>query len=226
MTLRPVATPELVIFDCDGVLVDSERISNQVLLEMFDALGLRLSLADMFEHFVGHSLAQVFEILSSRFGVTVPPTFGEELHRRMDVAMAQELKTVPGVLEVLDALPIPACVASNGTHQKMRSTLGTTGLLPRFEGKLFSATDVSRGKPHPDLFLHAAKHFGVKPSSCAVVEDTPTGVAAGVAAGMNVYGYAALTPAERLTLAGAHRVFADMRELPSLLGIARRALSS
>ena len=109
------------------------------------------------------------------------------------------------------------CVASSGSHEKMQTTLGITGLLPRFQGKIYSVTEVARGKPFPDVFLYAAAKTGAIPSECAVVEDTPTGVAAGVAAGMTVYGYCALTPQHRLQEAGAHYTFDSMSKLAQLL---------
>lgn len=210
----------LVIFDCDGVLVDSELITNRVFAEMLNELGMPVTLEDMFEQFVGRSMAQCCELISGILKRPVPDHFIEEYRVRTTQALESELKSVPGIEDALDAIEamgVPYCVASSGTHEKMRSTLTITGLLPRFEGKLFSVTEVAHGKPAPDVFLYAASRCGVAPSACCVVEDTPTGVAAGVAAGMTVYGYCALTPERRLVEAGAHRTFADMRRLPELL---------
>jgi HAD superfamily hydrolase (TIGR01509 family) len=128
-----------------------------------------------------------------------------------------EVRPVDGIVEVLDGLRVKTCVASSGTHEKMRRTLGATGLLERFRGRIFSATEVEHGKPAPDLFLHAASRMGVSAASCAVVEDSPFGVEAARAAGMSSFAYAGgVMPAERLTAADV--VFDDMRDLPRLLG--------
>jgi HAD superfamily hydrolase (TIGR01509 family) len=131
--------------------------------------------------------------------------------------LLSKLTAVPGIEAALDEIRLPYCVASSGDHDKMRTTLGITKLLPRFDGKLYSVTEVAKGKPHPDVFLYAAEKHGAQPSFCVVIEDTPTGVMAGIAAGMTVYGYAALTPAYRLLEAGAHGTFTDMALLPSLI---------
>jgi HAD superfamily hydrolase (TIGR01509 family) len=128
-----------------------------------------------------------------------------------------ELKSVAGIESVLERLPVPYCVASSGTHEKMRTTLGITGLMPKFQGKIYSVTEVARSKPFPDVYLHAARQLGVAADQCAVIEDTPTGVTAGVAAGMTVFGYCALTPKGTLVEAGAQHTFARMSDLPELL---------
>jgi len=208
---------ELVIFDCDGVLVDSERVTNRVFAEMLNELGLSVTLDDMFARFVGHSMTQCLELIADMLGHSPPPNFVEEYQKRTRTALEAELRATPGVEEALDRIRLPYCVASSGDHEKMRTTLGITGLWPRFEGRLFSVTEVARGKPHPDVFLLAAERLGVNPSACVVVEDTPVGVTAGVAAGMTVFGYAALTPAHRLLDAGTQVTFNHMRELPTLL---------
>jgi HAD superfamily hydrolase (TIGR01509 family) len=215
--LKPI---QLVIFDCDGVLVDSEPITNSVFAQMLGELGISLTLPDMYERFVGQSTARCCELIAAMLGRPVPPGFVGEYRERSDAALASQLQTVPGIeasLDALDRLSVRYCVASNGTHEKMRTTLGITGLLARFEGRLFGITDVAQGKPAPDLFLLAAARFGVAPADCVVIEDTPTGVIAGVAAGMPVYGYCALTPERRLVDAGAQVLFTDMRRLPELL---------
>jgi HAD superfamily hydrolase (TIGR01509 family) len=131
--------------------------------------------------------------------------------------MEADLKPVEGIEAALDQITIPYCIASNGPHSKMRKTLGITSLLPRFEGRLFSSDDVPRGKPFPDLFLLAARHFAVMASACLVIEDSASGVAAAVAAGMSVYGFSGNATDERLLAAGANRIFHQMSELPSLL---------
>lgn len=211
----------LVIFDCDGVLVDSERITNQVFAQMLNELGLPVTLADMFERFVGRSMPQCIELIEGMLGHAPPDGFVEDYRDRTRAALQSSLTAIPGIVAALDAIDLPYCVASSGDHDKMRTTLGITGLLPRFEGKLFSVTEVARGKPAPDIFLHAAARHGVAPLDCIVIEDTPTGVAAGVAAGMTTCGYAALTPAALLRDAGAHVVFDNMRQLPALIAAGR-----
>lgn len=208
---------KLVIFDCDGVLVDSERITNQVFVEMLDELGLPLTLDDMFEQFVGHSMSQCLDKISDLLGRRPPDDFLPTYRARTMAALESTLVAVPGVEDALDRIALPRCVASSGDHDKMRFTLGITGLWPRFEGKIFSVTEVRNPKPAPDVFLYAARRCGVAPGDCVVVEDTPTGVAAAVAAGMAVLGYSALTPAHRLLAAGADHVFDRMSELPGLL---------
>jgi HAD superfamily hydrolase (TIGR01509 family) len=146
--------------------------------------------------------------------VALPEGFRRRYLDTMFAAFEEELQPVPGVAAALDAITLPNCVASSASLEKMRFTLGHTGLWDRFEGRIFSATEVEHGKPAPDLFLHAARSMGWAPGDCAVVEDSPAGVQAAVSAGMAVFGYAGTTPAERLD--GA-RVFTDMAELPALL---------
>jgi HAD superfamily hydrolase (TIGR01509 family) len=208
---------QLVIFDCDGVLVDSELITNRVFVGMLNELGLKLSLDDMFERFVGRSMPQCLALIAQLLGREVPDEFVSAYRVRIAAALKSELKAVPGIESVLESLTLPYCVASSGTHDKMQMTLGLTGLLPKFQGKMFSVTEVAHPKPFPDVFLHAAKQMGVAASSCAVIEDTPTGVQAGVAAGMTVFGFCAHTPQHRLLEAGAHHTFEHMRELPRLV---------
>jgi HAD superfamily hydrolase (TIGR01509 family) len=209
----------LVIFDCDGVLVDSELITNRIFVRMLNELGLDLTLPDMFEQFVGRSMPQCLAVVTGLLGRPVPDNFLDEFQHRSAAALRSELKAVADIETVLAALRVPFCVASSGTHEKMHTTLGITGLLPRFTGRMYSVTEVARSKPHPDVFLHAASQQGVAPAACAVIEDTPTGVRAGVAAGMTVFGYCALTPGPSLMAAGAHHIFERMRDLPALLAI-------
>jgi HAD superfamily hydrolase (TIGR01509 family) len=212
----------LVIFDCDGVLVDSEPIANRVFGQMLQEQGLPLAPEAMVERFVGRTMAHCLAHAASMLGRPLPDGFEADHDRRLFAALAAELVMVPGVTQVLDRLVLPYCVASNGSPDKVRFSLRQVGLLPRFEGRLFSAAEVARGKPAPDLFLHAARRMGAPPAACVVVEDSPAGVAAGVAAGMTVCGFAACTPAARLREAGAHHVFAAMDELPALLDAASR----
>jgi HAD superfamily hydrolase (TIGR01509 family) len=209
---------ELVIFDCDGVLVDSERITNQVFAQMLNELGLPVKLDDMFENFVGHSMQQCLTLIADMLGHAPPKDFVESYRKRTKAALESQLVAVTGIESALDNIALPYCVASSGDHDKMRMTLGITGLLPRFDGKLYSVTEVEKPKPSPDVFLYAAQQQGISPAACVVIEDTPTGVLAAVAAGMTVYGYAALTPAHRLLTAGAHGVFRSMDEISFIIG--------
>ncbi len=219
----PAALPlELVIFDCDGVLVDSERIAARIEVAAFAELGWELDQAELVERFMGRSDADADAEIEAHLGHRPPAAWSTAVQRRYRAALAAELEPVPGVVAALDAIALPTCVASSGTHEKLRFTLGLTGLYERFAGRIFSAQDVARGKPAPDLFLHAAATLGADPVACAVVEDSAPGVQAARAAGMRVFGYAGgLAPRARLARAGA-RVFDDMRELPGLLAAASR----
>jgi HAD superfamily hydrolase (TIGR01509 family) len=210
----------LVIFDCDGVLVDSEPVANRTLGNMLLELGLDLTQQQIFEHFVGYSLPHCLRVIEGMLGHAAPENFLRDLQARTFAAFKTELRATPGIeqtLDALDAAGLPYCVASSGDHEKMKTTLGITGLLPRFAGRIFSVTQVAHGKPAPDIYLFAAAQMNAVPSSCAVVEDTPPGVRAGVAAGMTVFGFCAFTPAEKLRAAGAQQTFDDMQRLPQLL---------
>ncbi len=207
----------LVIFDCDGVLVDSEPISNRVFRDMLDEIGVPLTLDYMYEHFVGLSMSMCMDHVAQLRGQPVPDDFLVRVQQRTEEELRANVQPMPGIHEVLDALRLPYCVASSGAHSKIRTSLGATGLLDRFEGRVFSAQDVARSKPAPDLFLHAAATLGYPPEGCLVIEDTPTGVRAGVAAGMRVFGFNAITPRKRLVDAGAHATFEAMGELPALI---------
>ena len=214
----------LVIFDCDGVLVDSEPLSNRALSEALTAAGHAIDPAETMRTFIGRSWPSCEEIVRARWGA-VPPGLEQDYRRRMTAAFEAELRPVPGVVEALDALEHPTCVASSGPHEKMRHSLGLTGLYERFEGRIFSAYDVRRGKPAPDLFLHAAETMGFAAADCAVVEDSPVGVEAARAAGMRVLGYAGRTDPAALA-PYADEIFADMADLPRIIGCAPRSASA
>jgi len=203
-----------VIFDCDGVLVDSEPISNRVLAEALTGIGLPMTAEESTATFMGRSWASLVEIVEGRLGRAVPADLRARYLDRIFAAFERELQPVPGIAAALDRIALPWCVASSSSHEKMRFTLGHTGLLERFEGRLFSATEVTQGKPAPDLFLHAAARMGWAPEQCAVVEDSAPGVQAALAAGMTALAYAGRT--DPALLAGA-RVFTRMAELPALL---------
>jgi len=210
---------DLVIFDCDGVLVDSERVANEVFARVLDEVcGLKFTLDDMFDTFVGHSRLQCLQKVEAIIGEPPPPELDLRYQRDINDALERTVQAIDGIDIVLDTLPLPYCVASSGSHDKMRMTLGKTGLMRFFEGNIFSTSEVERGKPHPDIYLHAARTMGVTdPARCLVVEDSPIGVTGAVAAGMRVFGFAELMPAHRLQANGAHHVFESMHDLPALI---------
>lgn len=212
--IKPI---ELVIFDCDGVLVDSEVIALRVLVRLGEEYGWPLTEAEAIERFVGRSETACNALVAERLGAEVAAVWGKRFVELHAEAVDAGLTPVDGLPEALAAITLPTCVASSGTHEKMRHTLGRTGLHDRFAGRIFSATEVGRGKPAPDLFLHAARSMGVDPAACVVVEDSRPGVEAARAAGMRALGYAGgVTAAERLAGPGTV-VFDDMRELPGLI---------
>ncbi len=207
---------DLILFDLDGVLVDSEPISTRVLRQVLAEIGLPMSEAAAEQHFLGRSLWESIALIEQQIGHPVPEGFGDQWRRRSFEALRAELKPVPGVEAALDRLTSPSCVASGSDPARIQFSLELTGLLPRFAGRVFSATQVARGKPAADLFLFAAQTLGAAPGRCVVVEDSVPGVRAGVAAGMPVLGYAARNSAEALVQAGAI-TFDDMAHLPSLI---------
>jgi len=208
---------ELVIFDCDGVLVDTERLAVRVDVQVLAQLGWVMTEAEVVERFVGLSDATIREAIEAHTGRRLADNWEQEFRHLYRSSFAESLTAVDGVVEALDGITLRTCVASSGSHEKMRFTLGLTGLLERFDGRMFSVSEVERGKPAPDIFLHAAARMGVAPAACAVVEDSRFGVEAARAAGMRAFGYAGgLTPAHLLAGSGTV-VFTDMRELPRLL---------
>jgi HAD superfamily hydrolase (TIGR01509 family) len=217
-----VAEPALIIFDCDGVLVDSERISNGVLADALTAQGIPTTLAEARRDYQGLLLEEVLLRAQESAGRPLPNGWLAAYERDRERAFRGELQAVPGAREAVSAVRaagVEVCVASQGKLAKTRLSLELTGLLGLFaEGSLFSAESVPRGKPHPDLFLHAAASMGVGPEDCCVVEDTPSGVAAAVAAGMLVQGYAADSDEAALREAGAEILW-SLRELPARLGL-------
>lgn len=212
-------TPDLVIFDCDGVLVDSEPVSNRLLVENLARHNLRLSLDQAMALFVGGTMAGVRD-KARAMGAVLPEDWVDEIYAETYTRLRQGVDAIPGVacvLDALDAAGVPYCVGSNGSDQKMAITLGGTGLLPRFAGRLFSAHAYGVAKPDPDLFLIAARALGVPPARAVVIEDSATGALAAKRAGMACFGYA---PQGGAALAehGA-QVFGDMATLPGLLGL-------
>ncbi|MER9073930.1 HAD family hydrolase [Mesorhizobium sp. M0904] len=223
-------TPELVIFDCDGVLVDSEMLSVSALLDMIALAGGNVSEDIAYEHFLGKSMKSVREILASDFGLDLTDQHLTEMRSELMRKFRQELKPMPGIAQVLPKLGVPCCVASSGTLERIRYALEVTGLLGLLEPHLFSAAMVARGKPAPDLFLHAADKMRAAPRNCLVVEDSPAGIEAARAAGMRVLAFTGGShtgnPALKARLASSEPdfIFADMLQLPDLIaGLGARA---
>ena len=210
----PLPTVDLVIFDNDGVLVDSEAISSRTLAEVLTELGVPTTPDDSRRDFTGGTLGLIRTLVEARTGRPLAETFEPVYAARLAGRFARELRPnrgVPELLDFLDAAGVATCVASNGTRTRTETALRATGLLERFDGRIFSADGVERPKPAPDLFLHASTVLGVPVDRCLVIEDSPTGIAAGRAAGMYVWAPAGTYPAERLT--DADRVSPSMERL-------------
>lgn len=211
-----MAAPALIIFDCDGVLVDSERLSHEVLQGLLVEWGVHIGFEEAVQQFIGLSIPGCVARVGELLGRPAPEDFLSEFGQRTRRAFEAGLQPVAGVRAVLEGLraqALPFAVASNGNHAKVNFTLGHTGLRPLFEGRIFTADDVARPKPAPDLFLHAAASLQARPEHTVVVEDTPTGIRAAKAAGMRAIGFAGLTPAQRLLDAGADTLAHSMAEL-------------
>lgn len=211
---------DLIVFDMDGVLVDSEPIANRVAHKHLAALGVPWTLAQLMRETIGISSASMYAMIRERYGIEVPQATLLAMRAELDEAYHQELRAIRDVEAAIKAVDKPRCVASSSSPTRIELSLRLTGLKPYFDPYLFSAAMVERGKPHPDLFLHAARTMGHDPKRAAVVEDSLPGVTAGVAAGMTVFAYAGAdyADAEALAKAGG-AVFTDMRELPRLLGV-------
>lgn len=207
---------ELVIFDCDGVLVDSETLSNRILVEFVAEFGLKLEIEEAILLFKGCKMADCIAVIEQRLGKKMPQGFVTQLRARTAKAFERELLPVQGIEAAIDKINLPICVASSGPLEKIQLALRVTNLLPRFEGRIFSSYEIGSWKPAPDLFLYTAKKMGVQAQFCTVVEDSILGVRAGIAAGMKVLGYTSQTEATQLEECGV-RVFYSMYQLPSLL---------
>jgi beta-phosphoglucomutase-like phosphatase (HAD superfamily) len=214
-------TPKLVIFDCDGVVVDSEILTNSFLRDEMAAHGLDLPLEQIMGLFVGGTISGV-AVQARDMGATLPADWVETFYPRICEVLARGTPMIAGIVGVLERLEqagIPYSIGSNGRHMKMRTTLGQhPELASRFTTNVFAATDVARPKPAPDLFLHAAQAMGHAPAHCVVIEDSPTGARAAQAAGMRCFGYAPEGDGAKLVAEGAH-VFRSMDDLPALLAL-------
>ena len=220
--MSALSRPALVIFDCDGVLIDSELIACRVDAEYLTEIGFPTTAEFIQENFVGVSARVMFERLERDHGRKLPADFPALLQTRLNAAFDDELEAIAGVADMLPALGVRTCVASSSQPERLRHTLGVTGLWSHFDPHVFSASMVRNGKPAPDLFLYAADKMGARPQDCVVVEDSRAGVAAGRAAGMRVLGFTGGSHcppdhAARLREAGADAVFAEMGKLPRLL---------
>lgn len=212
--------PELVIFDCDGVVVDSEGPTQILIRDELAAHGLDLTVERVTDLFVGGSMSNVFET-ARRMGADLPDDWLETFYAALFEMLATRVTPIDGIghaLDCLDAAGIPFAIGSNGRPEKMETTLGTTGLLERFRGRMYSAQTIGKLKPAPDVYLQIAGEFGVDPSRCVVVEDSAPGATAAKAAQMHCLGFARETPAHKLAPI-ADQLFEDMRQLPDLLGI-------
>ena len=216
----------LVIFDCDGVLVDSEPIASHVLAEALGEAGHAITAAEAHGAFLGLSMRAVVAAVEREMGHPLPRDFRARFQTRLFAAFRRELRPIAGIHRALARIGERACVASNGEPEAIRLSLGLTGLLARFENRLFSASQIERGKPNPDLFLFAARSLSARAADCVVVEDSLPGVVGARAAGMQVLGYAPGAGPKRdhaavLGAAGA-KVFADMAELPQLIDASKK----
>jgi HAD superfamily hydrolase (TIGR01509 family) len=212
--------PDLVIFDCDGVLVDSEPLTNAVMRDNLASHGLDISYDRIMELFVGGTMQGVMT-KAREMGAALPDNWLDEMYGAMFERLAAEVELIPGadgVLDRLDAAGISYAIGSNGPHAKMEITLKRTGLIDRLQGRVVSREDVPNPKPAPDVYLKAAQDAGIAPVRCVVVEDSASGAKAGVAAGMTTFGFTRDTPAKRLAQI-CDALFEDMADLPKLLGL-------
>ena len=208
-------TFDLIIFDCDGVLVDSEVLANQLLRDALAEHGLEMTVDQVVDTYVGRSMAAVFSISEKFLGAKLPEDFLDQLQVKTFALFEEKLRAVDGVEDVLIALQkkdIKICVASSGSFEKMNLTLGLTGLKHYFKGNIFNSSQVKRGKPYPDLFLFAADQMQVEPAKSLLIEDSVPGVQGGVAAGMEVMAYSSRGNSEALKKAGG-LVISDMRQI-------------
>jgi HAD superfamily hydrolase (TIGR01509 family) len=220
---------EAVLFDCDGVLVDSEPIVNRLLCEMMNDLGWKLSLEESIHVFLGKAVKDNKDLIEQNTGKPLTDEWMRHFRARRDAALVEQMLATEGIHDALDAITASygtkIAVASGADRGKIEVMLGKVGLMKYFEGRIFSGHEMPRSKPFPDVYLAAAAALGADPARCVVIEDTPTGVKAGVAAGATVLGFAPTDPIRvamhgdgaDLLAVGAAKVFREMRELPGLL---------
>ncbi|MCW9046220.1 MAG: HAD family hydrolase [Alphaproteobacteria bacterium] len=213
---------DLIIFDCDGVLVDSEMLASRALAEYLRELGVSITEEESRERFTGMSIASVKTLIEANSNVSLPDDFEDALWQRDQIVFARDLKPLSGITRLLKSLTTPTCVASSGRPEKIHHSLEVTGLLKYFDPNLFSARMVEKGKPAPDLFLLAAEKMKVAPEKCLVIEDSIFGIEGALAAGMDVVGFAGGCHAgpgygDKLKGAGAPIVYDDMAQLKELI---------
>ncbi len=213
---------DLIIFDCDGVLVDSELLASEVLSEELAKSDILIPPRECRERFTGSSLKRVKEMVFKSTGIELPEDFEQAVRKRDRTIFEDRLRPVSGLEEVLERIKLPVCVASSGSIEKITHSLTLTDLYGYFFPHIFSAEMVTRGKPAPDLFLLAAERMGVKPERCLVIEDSPVGIKGALKAGMTVFGFAGASHAgpayaEMLDLTGADLIFREMFALPNLI---------
>ena len=212
----------LIIFDCDGVLVDSEPIAHGLLAQMMTDLGNPISTAESIQKFTGRSLADTLPLIEDVLGRSIPNQMGQHYSRLLLERLRRDLTPIAGVKEAVTMLNCPRCVASSSSLERIRLSLEVAGLASLFGSNIFSATQVTHGKPAPDLYLFAAIRMAVAPEDCVVIEDSALGVTAGRAAGMKVIGFTGGThsmgdAARHLASAGAYHVVSSMAELPAIV---------
>ena len=207
---------DLVIFDCDGVLVDSEPLANQVYVQMLAEHGFEVNHEEYLQKFSGAAIYKRLETTSKQLNWAPPADFYSVFNSRLSVLTKEELKPVPGIHALIESLSVPICIASNGSREEIKLRLKIAQLTDHFGDAIFSGLEVPHAKPAPDVFLAAAKAFNIPPAQCIVIEDSIPGVTAAVSAGVRVYGHAAFTPGNVLREAGAIP-FANMMELQNLL---------
>jgi len=205
-----------IIFDCDGILVDSEEISNSVLIKMANEVGIEIKMEYALENFAGKSLKNCFAHIEKRIKKPLPNTFEKEYRNRTFSAFKTDLKPIKGIHDLLNQISIPFCVASSGPIEKIRLNLTTTNLIEKFENRIFSSYEIGSWKPNPEIFEYAAKKMGFEPNECAVIEDSLAGVKAGIKGGFDVFGLANHKNKTELKKEGAN-VFLGMNELYELL---------
>jgi HAD superfamily hydrolase (TIGR01509 family) len=208
-----------ILFDCDGVLVDSEAIGNQILLNMAAKYGLKISLNEAYKKFNGRSLKDCFQQIEQLINQPLPENFEIAYRKKSFEAFATQIKPVKGVLKFLNSLTIPYCVASSGPVEKIQLTLKTAGLIDKFENKIFSSYQINSWKPDPGIFLHAAQEMGFSVNECIVIEDSIAGIIAAKRGGFKVFGIANETNSKELENEGAI-IFYTFEELATLLKMA------
>jgi beta-phosphoglucomutase-like phosphatase (HAD superfamily) len=217
-------SPDLVIFDCDGVLVDSEIIANGVMAECLNETGVMLNVEQTMAFGVGKSATAVAAAVKEEFGVTLPANFFEDMGARIIAAYPGKLRPMDGIPELLTALKLKRCIASNSPIARVQQALTTTGLMPHFDPHIYSAAMVARSKPAPDLFLHAAEQQCIRPDRCLVIEDSLSGVVAARAAGIPIIGFVGGSHcrpghADAMREAGCVEVFSRMGEVAAFLRV-------